>query len=102
MNAAAPPDEDIVTEKAAFADLVSWAKDRPRWQQDGLRRLVQNDALTESDFDELAEDFALIQSRHFSLSLKHMLLPGALAATSRIVAPRKSDRRQRACARPKA
>lgn len=55
MSAATPPDEDIMTEKAAFADLVAWAKDRPRWQQDAIRRLVQNDELTESDFEELAE-----------------------------------------------
>ena len=54
MNAAAPPNDDIMTEKTAFADLVAWAKDRPRWQQDALRRLFQNDELTDSDFDALA------------------------------------------------
>jgi energy-coupling factor transporter ATP-binding protein EcfA2 len=55
MSVVTSPNEDIMTEKAAFADLVAWAKDRPRWQQDALRRLVQNDELTDSDFEELAE-----------------------------------------------
>jgi ABC-type hemin transport system ATPase subunit len=44
-----------MTEKAAFADLVAWAKGRPAWQQDALRRLVLNDQLTETDLDDLAE-----------------------------------------------
>lgn len=45
----APP-----SEAAAFAELITWAKDRPRWQQDALRRLVLNDDLSEQDIGELA------------------------------------------------
>ena len=45
---------EILTEKAALAELVTWAKDRPKWQQDALRRLILNDVLTDTDIDDLA------------------------------------------------
>jgi hypothetical protein len=44
---------DTLSEKTAFAELIAWAKDRPKWQQDALRRLVLNDVLTEEDIDDL-------------------------------------------------
>ena len=43
----------IFTEKAAFAELLSWIHTRPAWQQDALRRLVQKGALSDADIDEL-------------------------------------------------
>jgi energy-coupling factor transporter ATP-binding protein EcfA2 len=46
---------EIFTEKAAFAELLAWAQARPAWQQDALRRLVQNSALSDADIDELLE-----------------------------------------------
>ena len=42
-----------LTEKQAFADLLVWAATRPTWQQDALRRLVQNGSLQSADFEEL-------------------------------------------------
>lgn len=53
MNDAAPV-VDVHTEQTVFAELRFWAKTRPRWQQDALRRLVLNGALTDPDIDELA------------------------------------------------
>jgi energy-coupling factor transporter ATP-binding protein EcfA2 len=35
-------------------ELLEWAKDQPRWQQDALRRLALNGVLTETDVDDLA------------------------------------------------
>jgi hypothetical protein len=50
---AASPVEEVLTEKAAFAELIAWSQDRPRWQQDALRRLALNDTLTDQDIDSL-------------------------------------------------
>lgn len=47
------PAEEVLTEKAAFAELIAWSKDRPRWQQDALRRLALNNTLTNEDIDNL-------------------------------------------------
>jgi hypothetical protein len=55
MNAGAASDVEVMTEKAAFADLVLWAKDRPRWQQDALRRLVLNEELKDNDLEQLTD-----------------------------------------------
>ena len=53
ISAASISGEDTSNEKTAFAELIVWAKDRPKWQQDALRRLVLNDLLTEEDIDDL-------------------------------------------------
>jgi energy-coupling factor transporter ATP-binding protein EcfA2 len=53
MNDLAPV-VDVHTEQTVFAELRIWAKSRPRWQQDALRRLVLNGALIDQDIDELA------------------------------------------------
>lgn len=45
--------DETLTEKQAFADLLAWAKARPMWQRDALRRLVQNGRLEDQDIDEL-------------------------------------------------
>ena len=36
-----------------MADILDWAKSRPVWQQDALRRLLVNGTITEDDVDEL-------------------------------------------------
>ncbi|MEH6695004.1 MAG: AAA family ATPase [Hyphomonas sp.] len=43
-----------MTEAAAFAALVKWSQERPSWQRDALRRLIQIGALTDQDVEELA------------------------------------------------
>lgn len=45
--------DETLTEKQAFAGLLVWAATRPVWQQDALRRLVQNGSLKSEDIDEL-------------------------------------------------
>jgi hypothetical protein len=35
-------------------EILTWSKDRPNWQRDGLRRLVLNGELTEEDVRDLA------------------------------------------------
>jgi energy-coupling factor transporter ATP-binding protein EcfA2 len=44
----------IHTEQTIFVELRAWAKNRPRWQQDALRRLVLAGELTNKDIEELA------------------------------------------------
>jgi energy-coupling factor transporter ATP-binding protein EcfA2 len=53
MGTLAPP-ADVYTEQTAFTELRIWAKNRPRWQQDALRRLVLNGELTNEDIEDLA------------------------------------------------
>lgn len=43
-----------LTEKAALADLVIWAGNRPPWQKDALRRLVTGEILDDHAIAELA------------------------------------------------
>lgn len=45
--------EDVLTEAAAVAELVTWVSERPVWQRDALRRLVLKDELDETDIAEL-------------------------------------------------
>jgi energy-coupling factor transporter ATP-binding protein EcfA2 len=47
--------EEVVTERTALVQLIAWAKDRPKWQQDALRRLLLNDDLNEADINDLAK-----------------------------------------------
>jgi energy-coupling factor transporter ATP-binding protein EcfA2 len=44
-----------LTEKAALADLVTWAEKRPAWQRDALRRLVTGETLDDQAIAELTE-----------------------------------------------
>lgn len=54
MSLADHPDtEDVYGEKSAFADLLLWSADRPAWQRDALRRLVQNGTLSAEELDQL-------------------------------------------------
>src|SRR5882724_5879057 len=36
-------------------EILTWSKDRPNWQRDGLRRLVMNGELTEQYVRDLAD-----------------------------------------------
>lgn len=45
--------DEPFTERNAYAELVTWAQTRPRWQQDALRRLVVGGEITDTDIDEL-------------------------------------------------
>ena len=45
--------DETLTERQAFADLLAWSENRPAWQRDALRRLVQKGKLDEQDIDEL-------------------------------------------------
>lgn len=44
-----------LTEKAALADLVTWAEKRSAWQKDALRRLVMGETLDDQAIAELTE-----------------------------------------------
>lgn len=48
-----PVDQETLTENLAFADLLVWSAQRPVWQRDALRRLVQNGSLDSEDIDSL-------------------------------------------------
>jgi energy-coupling factor transporter ATP-binding protein EcfA2 len=51
---ATPAEVETLTEQSAFAELLKWSRgDRPAWQRDALRRLVQQDALNTSDVEAL-------------------------------------------------
>ncbi len=71
-NAAAGTD-DPISENAAFADLVTWSADRPAWQRDALRRLVQSGALDAADITALAELCLAPQLAHEPFSTAHVL-----------------------------
>lgn len=64
--------EQTLTEKLAFADLLIWAKDRPAWQRDALRRLVQNGSLDNADIDALLSICLDPTSPHEPLSDIHV------------------------------
>jgi hypothetical protein len=50
-----PGQSATLTEKAALADLVTWADKRPAWQKDALRRLVKGETLDDLAIGELTE-----------------------------------------------
>src|SRR5689334_14009093 len=52
---AAPSQSAPLTEKAAHADLVTWADKRPAWQKDALRCLVTGETLDDHAISELTE-----------------------------------------------
>jgi energy-coupling factor transporter ATP-binding protein EcfA2 len=51
-------------------EILTWSKDRPNWQRDGLRRLVLNGELTEQDVRDLADickgDYGLTKKKTVS------------------------------------
>jgi recombinational DNA repair ATPase RecF len=38
-----------------YKDILDWSKKRPMWQRDALRRLIQNESLSDEDIIELSE-----------------------------------------------
>jgi hypothetical protein len=46
-------ENETLTEKGAFADILHWSMNRPAWQRDALRRLISSGELSNSDIDEL-------------------------------------------------
>ena len=46
-------ESQIFTEKQAFAEILEWSKNQPFWQQDALRRLIEDNVLSEEDIDQL-------------------------------------------------
>lgn len=38
---------------AVLPEIIAWSRERPLWQQDALRRLVEQPSLTPNDYDEL-------------------------------------------------
>ncbi len=48
MNVAPPP------AKTVLEIILEWSADRPAWQRDALRRIVQAQKLTDADVAELA------------------------------------------------
>lgn len=60
-------------DKDAMMEILEWSKDRPNWQRDALRRIVQNGSLGVSDIQELVEIcidknavFETLKSAHLS------------------------------------
>lgn len=47
--------KDIQTEADALRAILQWSKDRPLWQRDALRRLLQNGELSDADIAALTE-----------------------------------------------
>ncbi|MBU2956788.1 AAA family ATPase [Paracoccus sp. 1_MG-2023] len=47
--------EKIQTEADALRSILDWSKERPAWQRDALRRLLQNGELTDADIATLAD-----------------------------------------------
>lgn len=47
---------NIYTEKDAFRELVEWSQDRPKWQQEALKRIILKDChLSSIDIEEIIE-----------------------------------------------
>lgn len=61
-----------LTEKAALADLVTWAEKRPAWQQDALRRLVNGETLDDPAVAELTEICLDPTRTHTPISAAHI------------------------------
>ena len=43
----------VKTEAEALQEILEWSKERPKWQQDALRRLCRVEELSSSDLKEL-------------------------------------------------
>ncbi|ABA03534.1 hypothetical protein Nwi_0267 [Nitrobacter winogradskyi Nb-255] len=69
---AAPSQSAPLTEKAALADLVTWAEKRPAWQKDALRRLVTGETLDDQAIAELTELCLDPKRAHAPISQSHI------------------------------
>lgn len=83
---AAPNPSTPLTEKAALADLVTWAAKRPAWQKDALRRLVTGDSLDDQVISELTE-LCLDSTRpHTPIAQSHVSAETSAAESISLVA----------------
>lgn len=62
-----------LTEKAALADLVTWAEKHPAWRRDALRRLVTGEALDDQVIAELTELCLDTTRSHTSIAQSHIV-----------------------------
>lgn len=70
---ATPNQSTPLTEKAALADLVTWAEKRPAWQTDALRRLVIGETLDDQAIAELTELCLDPTRAHTPISQSHVV-----------------------------
>lgn len=71
--------QSISTEAEALQDIISWAKDKPLWQQDALRRLCQKGVLNEADYVELMK-ICKNQSAAVPIASEYAPIPDAAAS----------------------
>jgi hypothetical protein len=45
--------EPVASEAEVLAEILTWSEDRPLWQRDALRRLIEEKELREDDLAEL-------------------------------------------------
>ncbi len=41
--------------RIALEIILEWSEDRPQWQRDALRRVVQQSSISDQDIEELTE-----------------------------------------------
>lgn len=62
----------VYTQSDAFQEILEWAKKRPSWQRDALRRLVSQGILSPTDLDELEEICLNPESEFDPISNNHI------------------------------
>lgn len=72
MSIASTPSAPL-TEKAALADLLTWAERRPAWQRDALRRLVTGETLDDQVIVELTELCLDTARTHTPIAQSHIV-----------------------------
>jgi hypothetical protein len=72
LAVAQQPADDTYTERSALADILAWSLDRPNWQRDALRRLVQKGDLDSEDINLLVEICLDPAAAHEPLSENHV------------------------------
>ncbi len=78
-NTTQPIDEETLTEKLAFAELLFWSTKRPAWQRDGLRRLMQKGSLDDADIEAMLELCLNPKLPHHALSEAHVVTQAAVS-----------------------
>ena len=70
-------DDSVTTEAQALADILTWSQNRPIWQRDALRRLMQAEKLTDQDITELTSICKDRKLRAQPLTAEHIRAPDA-------------------------
>ena len=78
INSVQTTDEETLTEKLAFAELLTWSAQRPAWQKDALRRLMQNSSLDDADIESLLKLCLDPKLPHDPLSEAHVATQAAV------------------------